>query len=233
MVKLCLDFSFQVMSNYPMHELFLLVSSISYIVILVSAVVTQALGNPEDVCSDDDVSADDDCAQHISYSALSYFAISTCILLSCAGAYLMLKKLSFAEHYLIAEQESIKMRSSTKEASSRNPLLNVIQETENLDSQTIEYSDNNVSSRTKGTTTSNFSNTVAQVKEVFNKIRVPAFSVFFVFTVTIGLFPSLVVHIESVSKCNTNATRLNNDLFIPMLFLVFNSGDFAGRYDKM
>ena len=64
---------------------------------------------------------------------------------------------------------------------------------------------------------------------VFKSVRVCALSVTFAFTVTIGLFPALIVLINSTNKCKTN-NRFYNDLFTPFLFLMFNLFDFIGRY---
>lgn len=68
----------------------------------------------------------------------------------------------------------------------------------------------------------------AKISEIFSLIRTPALSVWFVFTVTIGIFPSLIVLIESTERCKSNE-RFYNDLFIPFFFLLFNLFDLAGR----
>lgn len=69
---------------------------------------------------------------------------------------------------------------------------------------------------------------IGEIKRVFNTIRVPALSVFFVFTVTISIFPALTVTAISDQNCQTNE-RFFNDLFVPFLFVLFNIGDFSGR----
>jgi equilibrative nucleoside transporter 1/2/3 len=68
----------------------------------------------------------------------------------------------------------------------------------------------------------------ARVWRVYQQIMVPSLSVCFCFTVTIGLFPSLTVFIESTEKCKSSE-RFYNDMFVPMLFLLFNLFDFIGR----
>lgn len=65
---------------------------------------------------------------------------------------------------------------------------------------------------------------------VFNIIKIPALSVWFVFTVTIGLFPSITVLFESEQSCNNYKNRFFNDLWTPFFFLLFNLFDFIGRY---
>lgn len=70
--------------------------------------------------------------------------------------------------------------------------------------------------------------TFAQINAVFSQIRVPSLSVFSVFSVTIGLFPSLIVLLESEKKC-TSDSRFFNDLYVPFFFLLFNLFDLCGR----
>jgi len=67
-----------------------------------------------------------------------------------------------------------------------------------------------------------------QIYAVFSQVRVPSLSVFFVFSVTIGLFPSLIVLLESENKCK-NDSRFFNDLYVPFFFLLFNLFDLIGR----
>lgn len=65
--------------------------------------------------------------------------------------------------------------------------------------------------------------------QVSRKISSAAFSVFFIFTVTIGIFPGLIVFIESTEQCKTS-NRFQNDLYVPFLFFIFNLFDFIGRF---
>jgi equilibrative nucleoside transporter 1/2/3 len=71
--------------------------------------------------------------------------------------------------------------------------------------------------------------TMTKVKTVLNNIKTPAFTVWLTFFITLSLYPSITVLIESSKKCHSDATRFNNDLFIPFLFFLFNLGDFCGR----
>lgn len=68
----------------------------------------------------------------------------------------------------------------------------------------------------------------AEVLSVLRTIKIPAFTVFFVFTTTIGLFPATIVFLLSEHHCNTKE-RFFNDLFVPFFFVLFNLGDFMGR----
>ena len=57
----------------------------------------------------------------------------------------------------------------------------------------------------------------------------PAFCIFFTFFVTLALFPSLTSRLRSIHQCQPSSGRLNNDLYVPFTFLLFNIGDLAGR----
>jgi solute carrier family 29 (equilibrative nucleoside transporter), member 1/2/3 len=69
-----------------------------------------------------------------------------------------------------------------------------------------------------------------EIWRVFSLIKTPALSVWFVFTVTIGLFPSITVLFESEQACNDVSNRFFNDLWTPLFFLIFNLFDFIGRW---
>lgn len=68
----------------------------------------------------------------------------------------------------------------------------------------------------------------SHIWKVYKAIIIPALSVTATFTITIGLFPSLTVFMESTQKCKSN-NRFANDLFVPLMFLLFNLFDLIGR----
>src|SRR6266542_4470758 len=67
------------------------------------------------------------------------------------------------------------------------------------------------------------------IKATFNKIRILAFAVGFVFFVTLSLFPSITASIKSVVKVENKSKFRQDYLFIPLHFLVNNVGDWFGR----
>ena len=67
-----------------------------------------------------------------------------------------------------------------------------------------------------------------KILEVFALIKIPALSVFFIFTVTLSLFPALTVLLESTQKCKTSE-RFYNDLYVPFFFILYNLFDLWGR----
>ena len=66
------------------------------------------------------------------------------------------------------------------------------------------------------------------ILRVFKLIRIPALSVALTFTITLGIYPILIVLIESQEKCNTSQ-RFSNDMFVPLQFLFYTIFDFVGR----
>jgi hypothetical protein len=68
----------------------------------------------------------------------------------------------------------------------------------------------------------------AKLSGIYKQIMIPSLSVFFVFSVTIGIFPSLIVLLESEKKCDSSS-RFFNDLYVPFFFLLFNLFDLIGR----
>lgn len=74
----------------------------------------------------------------------------------------------------------------------------------------------------------NANSSFSTINRVFRIVLIPALSVFFVFVVSLAIFPSLIVLIVSEKKC-TDSGRFYNDLFIPFLFVMFNLFDLIGR----
>lgn len=68
---------------------------------------------------------------------------------------------------------------------------------------------------------------VKSTTAVWSVIRLPALSLFITLFIVIIITPSWVVNIKSTGMCD--GVRLQNDLFVPMLFVVFNAGDLTGR----
>lgn len=63
---------------------------------------------------------------------------------------------------------------------------------------------------------------------VYKKLWIPSLSVMSTFTVTIAIFPALIVLEQSTDYCK-GSNRFANDLFVPFLFLMFNLCDWFGR----
>jgi Nucleoside transporter len=68
----------------------------------------------------------------------------------------------------------------------------------------------------------------ASFAAVWECVKGPAVCIFLTFFVSLGLFPGWTSEIQSIHQCHTN--RFANDLFVPSSFLLFNLGDFMGRW---
>ncbi|CAG8546456.1 23258_t:CDS:2 [Dentiscutata erythropus] len=67
-------------------------------------------------------------------------------------------------------------------------------------------------------------------RNTFNKINKLIFAVAFVFCVTLSIYPSTTSFIKSVAPDDSKNKFQYDYLFIPLHFLIFNFGDFLGRY---
>ena len=63
---------------------------------------------------------------------------------------------------------------------------------------------------------------------IFRTIQSPAVAIFLTFGVTLCIFPGWISQLRSVKECLSHA-RMNNDLYIPFRFVIFNAGDLFGR----
>jgi hypothetical protein len=176
------------------------------------------------------------CSFKIDYSVFSYFLLATLVLIVClCGYYFVLKNLEFVKYHL-AKVTIIDPNHNPDPNASSNPMiqLSVLKSTGEQENRSItptEQPDRLVLNTHPSTSHKMESGDVVSLKRlycVFMEIRSPALSVMAVFAVTIGLFPSLTVLIESPERCHSS-NRFYNDLFIPFLFLIFNLFDLVGR----
>lgn len=70
---------------------------------------------------------------------------------------------------------------------------------------------------------------VAEAWDVFKRIKVPALSILIVFATSLCLYPSLMVLIQTNQSCSGKGGRVYNDMWLPLLFVMFAAGDFLGR----
>ena len=64
---------------------------------------------------------------------------------------------------------------------------------------------------------------------VLSSVRGPAISLFFTYLCTLAIFPVWTSNLISIVQCGSNS-RIRNDLFVPLSFVIFNGGDLLGRY---
>jgi Nucleoside transporter len=68
-----------------------------------------------------------------------------------------------------------------------------------------------------------------ETQQVWSIVKKPAACIFLVFFVTLGLFPGWVSQLRSTHECREPYFRIQNDLYTPAAFCLFNAGDFVGR----
>lgn len=144
-------------------------------------------------------------------SNFTYFLIASLFSFVSVAAYLMLDKLPFAKYYCTG------MALSSEEK--KEPLLD--------DGGTDGDSGGEISTE--------------KLREIYGKIKDKMIAVLLVFWVTLAVFPSVTVHIQSMhnyddpskdlsfSPDGNGAGRFFGDIWVPFMFLAFNGMDLAGR----
>jgi solute carrier family 29 (equilibrative nucleoside transporter), member 1/2/3 len=168
-----------------------------------------------DYCSDDDGG---DCEFTDDWSAFTFFMLATGILLSCIVAFWVLEALPFSKFY--HERSLMIIDDKDNSASAKTLLLNE----DSGPSDAVRKSENPSEA---GEETMEVLG-MDEIMRIFSVVKIPAFSVWMCFAVTIGLFPSITVLIESEKNCDSN-NRFFNDLWVPFMFVVFNFFDLIGR----
>mmetsp|Transcript_4930 Transcript_4930/g.19726 ORF Transcript_4930/g.19726 Transcript_4930/m.19726 type:complete len:503 (-) Transcript_4930:146-1654(-) len=223
------------------------------LVVAFAAIVSIAAAEDDTECNDDD----DDCDDFsVDYSAFAYFFVSIVVMLICIGGYYVLEALPITRYYALQAIADPEQRDRTETASKAVRTDAVASLLDNHDDQpvvekafpdgSIEQSaltksggadskEDQSASNGTGTGTSLEKPALSAVTEdaeiwkVLYLIRYPAFAVWFTFTVTLSVFPSITEHIESTEYCEAGSSRFQNQLFIPFAFLLFNLFDFIGR----
>jgi equilibrative nucleoside transporter 1/2/3 len=152
---------------------------------------------------------------------LAYFAIATFVLISCLGSFVVLMRLPITKYYLHKTPYTSGLSTVNDSYVALSDPLLPISDKSDVDAG----KDSLLVSQTRK---SEIQETDGSIFSIFQLIRIPAISVFLTFTVTIGVFPAIVVLIESDSQC-VSSERFFNDLFLPFMFLVYNIFDLIGR----
>jgi equilibrative nucleoside transporter 1/2/3 len=175
------------------------------------------------VTCDDEETANDSCKQEISYSALAYFLIATIVLMANVLCFSILKRLPIVRFYIaraIGDHEDVY---NPLVESSDLPEGSAKREVENVTflGGDDEVNESSVSKKDDRPFLTRF-------WAVYKKLWIPSLSVMGTFTVTIAIFPSLIVLVQSTDYCK-GTNRFSNDLFVPFMFLMFNLFDWIGR----
>ena len=97
----------------------------------------------------------------------------------------------------------------------------------------ISYQNNSTNTnqvrRQNSSDTDTSETTQSLTASVWKSIRGTALSLFFTYFCTLAIFPVWTSELISTDQCNT-PSRIRNDLFVPLSFVIFNGGDLVGRY---
>ncbi|XP_062980275.1 equilibrative nucleoside transporter 1 [Elgaria multicarinata webbii] len=145
-------------------------------------------------------------------SAFGYFITACVVILVAIGSYIMLPRLDFFRYYSMKDKTEYRVHEIHSEMETKVDLI----KKEEL---------NGVESKHAANGASHASGHSTSVLSIFKKIWVMALSVSLVFTVTIGVFPSVTVAVKPTIAGLTWAKY-----FTPVsCFLMFNVFDWAGR----
>ena len=180
--------------------------AVAGLVVSMTSIFTLMGAHADDGCDGDHVTST--CKTYeIDWAAFSYFCIAVLILLACIACFLVLERLPITLYYKEKAEAMIETTHVDGGEGMETPLYPL------LSSGSDELS------KTKHT---------GKLERVVRAVKAPALSVFFVFAVTLSLFPTISSRIDSAQKCDTK-NRFFNELFVPFSFLLFNGFDLVGR----
>jgi len=176
----------------------------------------------------------------IDWGAFVYFAVAFLVSISCILVYVFLPGKTpitegLGDEYSIMEEHPSlfahpSSRSSTIIAGDYEPLLEVpdivnsLNATRESDLGAEEYN-----GRHFNRLPPQESWDISTVYQVWRITYYPVTAALTVYLVTLSIFPSMTAFTESTHRCEPGSGRFVNDLFVPFLFLLFNSSDLIGR----
>jgi len=174
-----------------------------------ASIFTLLAVKPDNTCGEDDSNddANNSCDPYskVDWAAFSYFVVAVIMLLMCIVCYVILDKMPITEYYRNrAKSNPTSVDIETNDAV--QPLLDIVTDDDYNPAVSSE-----------------------RLRHVIGVVRGPATAVFLVFLVTLALFPTITGSIKSSKNCDDPDNRFQNDLFIPVSFLLFNGGDLLGR----
>jgi equilibrative nucleoside transporter 1/2/3 len=205
----------------------------------------------DDGGGDDDDDGDCSKYKHVDYGSFAYFVVACAIFLFCIVGFIILERAPFARYY---DQEDIKPMKH-KSISQHQQIINDIHN--NNDNENNNNMDENGSSTNYARLTDGENNmestleggqgqddaeyeeievhqhhmpTMDEYYRVLHIIKSDVFSVWFVFTVTISLFPGISAEIRPLLlKSCSNQGVFSVATFTACLFVAFNLLDLCGR----
>mmetsp|Transcript_19884 Transcript_19884/g.32705 ORF Transcript_19884/g.32705 Transcript_19884/m.32705 type:complete len:474 (-) Transcript_19884:616-2037(-) len=173
------------------------------------------------------------------WSAFVYFFIVCVVIFSCILAFSVLRCREDREKLAMELGESnhrlASMTEGADEMEDMERLEPLVQNPTSLsDTRTTEDSDYALNAdeyhlRRLNLLPATESWTLSTIRQVIVITLYPCTAVLMTFLVTLAVFPEVTSLTESTEKCKPGTSRVFNDLFVPILFVVFNLADFLGR----
>ncbi|NXV30604.1 S29A3 protein, partial [Rissa tridactyla] len=146
-------------------------------------------------------------AADVTDSALAYFLTADIFIVVCIMVYLLLPRLQYSRYYMSSQIES--------------PSLAAVPPDSSMEDE----------AEPGGTTNTSFlakRNSIPPLRPILQKTALLGFCLFYVFFISIIIFPSLSSNIESVSK--SSGSPWSTKYFAPLTsFLLYNFADWCGR----
>ncbi len=171
------------------------------------------------VAEDDVVNACPD--YHVDYSAFAYFLVAAALLCICLALYFVMMRLPFTIDYVRGFE-----RDAGEAAGAAEPLLDANVKFEG-DFDDFEPQDS--AERSQPHAVSNTQSSYQSILAIFRVIKNPAWAVFTLYAVSLALTPALLITVVSTNRCQEGSSRFQNDLFVPLLFVLSAIGDFVAR----
>ncbi|XP_061303562.1 equilibrative nucleoside transporter 3 [Pezoporus flaviventris] len=146
-------------------------------------------------------------ADNVTDSALAYFLTADIFIVFCIMMYLLLPRLEYSRYYMSSQEES--------------PSLATVPPDSSMEDE----------AEPEGTTSTSFlakSTGIPPLCPILQKTALLGFCLFYIFFISIIIFPSLSSNIESVSK--SSGSPWSTKYFAPLTsFLLYNFADWCGR----
>ncbi|NWI53251.1 S29A3 protein, partial [Calyptomena viridis] len=146
-------------------------------------------------------------AADVTDSALAYFLTADIFIVVCIMVYLLLPRLEYSRYYLSRQKESPSLATVPPDSSAEDE------------------------AEPGGNTNSSFftrSAGIPPLRPILQKTALLGFCLFYVFFISVIIFPSLSSNIESVSK--SSGSLWSTKYFVPLTcFLLYNFADWCGR----
>jgi hypothetical protein len=180
----------------------------------------------------DDGNGNCDTYDNVDYGSFTYFLVACLIFLVCIVSYIALETTPFAKYYNQASTAGARKVAITDDAYSVSPIAE-----DSGDAYSPHHGDIGVGDKRNAPLSGVDEESgvrpppaLADYTRVVGLVRREAFSVWFVFTVTIALFPALSAEIEPspTSDCGGPGV-FTKSTFTATMFVVFNWFDLVGR----